>query len=75
MENRKLELRLEAIENALGMISLAISEGTSPQEFSKEIDQLRNKLTSGSISPDRELVVQKTVMILNPLAGDPWEPF
>lgn len=75
MENRNLELRLEAIENALGMISLAISEGTSPQEFSKEIDQLRNKLTSGSISPDRELVVQKTVMILDPLAGDPWEPF
>lgn len=75
MKNDNLDLRLQAIEYAISRISIAISEGTSPQEFSREIDVLRDKLSSGSMTPQNEALIRKTVMLLDPLNGDPWEPF
>lgn len=75
MDNDNLDIRLKAIEYAIGRIAIAISEGTSPAEFTKETKILVNLLSSGSLDPTNEAVIRQTVRILDPLAGDPWEPF
>ncbi len=75
MKEETLELRLKAIEYAISRISIAISEGTSPHEFSEEIKHLRKNLTSESLTSDNEALLRRTVMILDPLNGDPWDPF
>ena len=75
MENDNLDIRLKAIEYAIGRIAIAISEGTSPSEFAAETKRLSNALTSGVYNSENEAVVRQTVMLLDPLNGDPWEPF
>lgn len=75
MKNDNVEVRLHAIEAAICRISIAISEGTTPQEFSKEITELKSKLISNSVTPQDEAIIRRTVMLLDPLNGDPWEPF
>ncbi|HHT0475918.1 TPA: hypothetical protein ACTW83_004112 [Klebsiella michiganensis] len=74
MDNYNLDIRLKAIEYAVGRISVAIGDGRSPAEFTQEIKSLVSLLSSGSLDPDNEAIVRQTVMILDPLGGDPWEP-
>ncbi|EPC9413379.1 hypothetical protein ACR3SC_002550 [Klebsiella variicola] len=73
MDNDNLDIRLKAIEYAVGRISVAICDGRSPAEFNQEIKSLVSLLSSGSLDPDNEAIVRQTVMILDPLGGDPWE--
>ena len=74
MDNDNLDIRLKAIEYAVGRISVAICDGRSPAEFTQEIKSLVSLLSSGHLDPENEAIVRQTVMILDPLGGDPWEP-
>ncbi|UAK18629.1 hypothetical protein [Kluyvera sp. CRP] len=73
MENDNLDIRLKAIEYAIGRIATAISEGTSPKEFVEETKRLSTQLSSGFYNPQNEAIVRQTIMLLDPLNGDPWD--
>ncbi|STW78672.1 Uncharacterised protein [Klebsiella michiganensis] len=59
MDNDNLDIRLKAIEYAVGRISVAICDGRSPAEFTQEIKSLVSLLSSGSLGPDNEAIVRQ----------------
>ncbi len=75
MNNDLIDIRLRAIEHAIGRISIAIQEGTSAKQYSSELKSLRQRLENENLSAENEVLIRQTIMILDPLSCDPWEPF
>lgn len=77
MENESLDIRLKAIESAVIRLATSITTngGEGAESLDWHIQYFRERLGRGDLEPQKALIFEQTLALLDPLSPKPGDEF